>query len=78
MWHKESGLSYILGQTTFVPFKNCATNQRKSDFENNETKYFTNLLTNSQKYVRIPLRNKMFHKMFAMQKLMRGYYEKER
>ena len=51
---------------------------KKSVFRNSETKYFTNLLTNPRKYVRIPLRNKMFHKPFAMQKLMRGYYEKER
>ena len=78
LWRKGSGLSFIGGQTSFSALKNCVTNQRKSDFENSETKYFTKLLTNSQKYVRISLRNKMFHKLQAKQKLMRGYYEKER
>ena len=51
--NKGSGLSYILGQTTFAMLKKCVTNQRKSVFENSETKYFTNLLTNLSKYVRI-------------------------
>ena len=66
------------GTDHFCDAQKLRHKSKKSVFRNSETKYFTNLLTNHSKYVRIPLRNKMFHKPFAMKKIMRGYYEKER